>query len=174
MSKNLFRIYRNLHKQCYSISYNGIVVMHTTRVIADNATLYVSEAGRQRVLATGHKNVHAYVQAANIIVDTIATTILPAMLRQVVKYPEMLERVTFNHGVSAKPLGVCAAPSGGFAHKIHGWITYNPRKCGTWVTCYTSDPLPADATYAVDLSWSVSRPALFAVQKVSQEEFLSK
>lgn len=170
MSKKLFRVYRNLHKKCYSISYNGIVIMHTTRVIADNATLYVSEAGRQRVLATGRKNVHAFVQATDIVVDTLATTILPAMLRVAVRHPELLEHVSFSGGVSAKPLGVYATPPAGFVHKTQGWITYNPRKYNTWVTCYTYEPCPANATYVVDLSWVLLQPALFAVRKLKQLE----
>lgn len=170
MSKKLFRIYRSLHKKCYSVSYNGVVIMHSTSIIADNATLFVSEAGRQRVLATGHKNVHAYVQATDIAVDTLSTTILPAALRLVVLHPDMLDRVTFHGGVSSKPFGVHATPPDGYAYHTQGWITYNPRKHKTWVSSYTYDPCPPDATYVVDLSWILLKPALFAVRKLKQRE----
>lgn len=170
MSKKLFRVYRNLHKKCYSVSYNGIVIMHTTRIIADNATLFVSEAGRQRVLATGHKNVHAYVQATDIVVDTLSTTILPAMCRVAAQYPEVLDHITFKGGTSAKPLGDYATPPDGYAYTTQGWITYNPRQHPTWVDCFTYDPCPPDATYVVDLSWVLLRPAIFAARKLKQRE----
>ncbi len=95
MSKKLFRIYRNLHKKCYSVSYNG--------------------------------------------------------------------------GVSAKPLGDFATPPDGYMYHTQGWITYNPRQHSTWVGCYTKTPCPSDAIYVVDLSWMLLRPALFAVRKIKEE-----
>lgn len=58
--------YRNLHRAMWSLRaedgpHKGKVVGHTTDVRLLDARLKVSEAGRQRVLAEGKKNVHAGV-----------------------------------------------------------------------------------------------------------------
>lgn len=56
--------YFNLHKKCWSIKalsgpFKGRVIVHATSVELLEPTCKVSEAGRQRVLATKRKNVHA-------------------------------------------------------------------------------------------------------------------
>lgn len=56
------RAYWNLHKSCYSVQVDGIVVRHTSKLYLEDVRLYASEAGRRRVLAEGRKNVHAYVE----------------------------------------------------------------------------------------------------------------
>lgn len=58
--------YFNLHKKCWSIKalegeFKGRVIAHAKRVILKDCTFKVSEAGRQRVLRTKRKNVHAGV-----------------------------------------------------------------------------------------------------------------
>lgn len=58
-------VYRNLrhgHKppKLYSIRYKGIVVARKEKVLLANVKFVVHERGRQRVLKTGQKNVHAY------------------------------------------------------------------------------------------------------------------
>ena len=66
------RVYRNLHQKCYSVQFKvananegkaarWIVGRHDHRVVLDNATFKVSEAGRQRVVREKKKNVHAFV-----------------------------------------------------------------------------------------------------------------
>lgn len=55
------KIYRNLNRGGYSIQQNGLVVAHTDNFIVKKAHFKVNEAGRQRVLNTGRKNVHAYI-----------------------------------------------------------------------------------------------------------------
>lgn len=57
-------VYRNLRKQCFSIKAlegprKGRVIAHRHFVDLTDVTFKVSEAGRQRVLKTGQKNVHA-------------------------------------------------------------------------------------------------------------------
>lgn len=54
-------VYRNVHKDLWSIRWSGLVVGHARALTLADCTLRVSEAGRQRVLATGRKNVHAWV-----------------------------------------------------------------------------------------------------------------
>ena len=55
------RVYRNLHKQCYSIQQGGIVKCHADKVELYNCTFKVLERGRQRVLREQRKNVHSFV-----------------------------------------------------------------------------------------------------------------
>jgi hypothetical protein len=58
-------IYFNLHKNVFSVKdvRTGLVAGdHRTEVVVKNAVFKVSEAGRQRVLAEGVKNVHAGVK----------------------------------------------------------------------------------------------------------------
>ena len=54
--------YRNLHDSVWSIKQLGLVVGHVDDAVIENATLVVSEAGRQRVIREGRKNVHAGVR----------------------------------------------------------------------------------------------------------------
>lgn len=61
------RVYRNLHRKCYSLQQRVTgkgwrVQGHRSGVYLSDATFEVSESGRQRVLATKKKNVHAFVR----------------------------------------------------------------------------------------------------------------
>ena len=62
------QVYKNLHKDCYSIrdSKTKLVIAYGTRFALWDPKFKVSEAGRQRVLSTGQKNVHAYIEG-NIV-----------------------------------------------------------------------------------------------------------
>jgi hypothetical protein len=59
-------VYFNLHKKCFSVkalegAMKGRVIAHRDNVLLYDATLKVSEAGRQRVIREKCKNVHAGV-----------------------------------------------------------------------------------------------------------------
>lgn len=56
------QIYFNLHKKLFSIMdlASGLIIAHGSGFILNNVTFVVSEAGRNKVLDTGHKNVHAF------------------------------------------------------------------------------------------------------------------
>ena len=62
----LVKVYRNLNRPgvTYSImdARTGLILGHSESVLLSGATFKVSEAGRQQVLRTGHKTVHAFVQ----------------------------------------------------------------------------------------------------------------
>jgi hypothetical protein len=45
----------------YSVRQDGLVVGHTNELFLKNVYFVVRESGRQRVLKTGRKNVHAWV-----------------------------------------------------------------------------------------------------------------
>jgi len=55
-------VYRNLHKKMYSIRQNRKVVAHAEKLCVASFKCIVNEKGRQRVLKTGQKNVHAFIQ----------------------------------------------------------------------------------------------------------------
>lgn len=61
-------VYRNLHKKCYSIKQNGKVVAHATKILLKNCTFVVHQRGREQVVRTKRKMVHAWVKG--YIVDT--------------------------------------------------------------------------------------------------------
>ena len=74
IGKKVF-VYRNLHRKCWSLKSlegndKGLVIAHLDEVVLDNPTPKISEAGRQRVLKEGRKNVHAgivgYISSINI------------------------------------------------------------------------------------------------------------
>jgi hypothetical protein len=59
-------VYFNLHRKTWSVKAlsgpkKGLVVAHLDRLVLDDCTFKVSEAGRQRVLREQRKNVHAGV-----------------------------------------------------------------------------------------------------------------
>lgn len=65
-------VYRNLHKGCYSVrsrqrddSY-GRILFHLDRVVVWDTKFVVNEKGRQKVLKTKRKNVHAFVRGTYV------------------------------------------------------------------------------------------------------------
>jgi len=69
----MVQVYKNLHKNCWSIKQGGKVVAHTDYICLRNCKFIVSEKGRQRVLKEKRKNVHAtirgFIQRASNIED---------------------------------------------------------------------------------------------------------
>ncbi len=64
----MYRIYRNLHKKCFSIQAKvpgkgWRVIDYADDLLVHGVTFQVSKSGHLRVLATGRKNVHAFVRA---------------------------------------------------------------------------------------------------------------
>ena len=55
-------IYKNLHKNCFSIRKFGKVVKYDENLTVFEAKFVVQPAGRQKVLDQKHKNVHAFVR----------------------------------------------------------------------------------------------------------------
>lgn len=59
--------YYNLHKLVFSVRAlegpdKGRVIAHATRVLLKDVSFVVQKAGREKVLKTGQKNVHAFVR----------------------------------------------------------------------------------------------------------------
>lgn len=56
------KVYRNLHRKCFSVQQGGIVKCHAENVILKNAEFLVSDKGRERVRREKRKSVHAFVK----------------------------------------------------------------------------------------------------------------
>ena len=55
------QVYWNLHRQCYSVRQSGRVIDHVDSIVLGDVRFNVAPAGRDKVRATGVKNVHATV-----------------------------------------------------------------------------------------------------------------
>ena len=58
-----YYIYRNLHKDLFSIRHKGRVIDRDAGIVAEGIQFKVNESGRQRVISEKKKNVHAFVVA---------------------------------------------------------------------------------------------------------------
>lgn len=59
----MIKAYWNLHKKCWSVmNSKGRVIKHCDYLILRNCTFIVRPAGRERVLKTKRKNVHAFIK----------------------------------------------------------------------------------------------------------------
>ena len=57
-SRKVF-IYKNLHKDCWSVKQDGLVKMHTHDLSLFDCSFRVNKKGREKVLKEKRKNVHA-------------------------------------------------------------------------------------------------------------------
>jgi hypothetical protein len=62
-------VYRNLTDDCLSIRQGNLVYGHTDYVVLENVKFKVRDSGQRMVRATGHKQVHAFVEG-DFLVDT--------------------------------------------------------------------------------------------------------
>ena len=60
-SKKVF-VYKNLHKDCWSVKQDGLVKAHTEEVRMWDCAFQVNAKGRQKVLEEQRKNVHAGIK----------------------------------------------------------------------------------------------------------------
>lgn len=65
-----YRVYKNLHNGKWSIQdkTTNLVIGHAECVVMLQAKGVVSQAGRQRVIAEGKKNVHAFIEG---VIDAV-------------------------------------------------------------------------------------------------------
>ncbi len=60
-SRKVF-VYKNLHKNCWSVKQDGLVKMHALEVHLYSCNIKVSRKGRERVRREKRKNVHAGIR----------------------------------------------------------------------------------------------------------------
>lgn len=56
------QVYKNLHKDCWSVRQDGLVKCHTDYITLKSVSFKVGQKGRERVLREKSKNVHAVVE----------------------------------------------------------------------------------------------------------------
>ena len=57
-------VYKNLHRNCYSVRQDGLIKMHTDSICLYDAQFRVGKKGRERVLKEKRKHVHAGVSGS--------------------------------------------------------------------------------------------------------------
>lgn len=68
------QVYRNLHmgpEKWYSIKQNGLIVGHARELGLTSCKFVVRQGGRKRVIETGEKNVHAFIEGILMEYDQI-------------------------------------------------------------------------------------------------------
>lgn len=96
-------VYRNLHKpnDWYSLKategpFKGKVIGYASMLVIDAAEMRVSEAGRQRVLTTGHKNVHAGIVGEVIGAQNFQPRLPVTLPTDMCWYDNCLEQISYN------------------------------------------------------------------------------
>jgi len=56
------KVYRNLHKGCWSVKQNGLVKAHSDEINLYDCEFLVNEKNRLKVIKEKRKNVHAFVR----------------------------------------------------------------------------------------------------------------
>lgn len=96
MAKKIF-IYRNLHKNNYSIKRGSTVIERSTHILVSmNPTFSVSEAGRLRAIKEMQRNVHAGVIPAAMENVCFDETMVNYYHRCFIASKMELIRVTYN------------------------------------------------------------------------------
>ena len=86
-SKKVF-VYKNLHRDCWSIKQGGLVKAHATELYLWDCAFQVNKKGRERVLAEKRKNVHAY------IIGYLSDWVMGSW--DAINPPDIQERVSYN------------------------------------------------------------------------------
>lgn len=133
-----FFVYRNLTRRCLSIRaeagpFQGRVVAWVEAVQLGHARFVVGKKGRQRVLETGRKNVHAGVVGAVCALEEFQG--MPSLTRQA--FPKRRSKLDlaedlFGFEAAHQPL----APRDGLIP-----VTYNPYRYATFVRRADESPI---------------------------------
>jgi hypothetical protein len=105
------QVYRNLNAKgqyrTYSIRQKGLVVAHTTRICLKDCKFIVQEGSRQRVLKSGSRNVHAWIEGT-IAPNGMVTTAACNDLKKITYNPRANNTfMSDNHPVSGAGLVIC-------------------------------------------------------------------
>jgi len=107
------RVYRNLHRQCFSVKQGGLVRCHADHVTLEDCKFIVSKAGQRRVRDEKKKNVHAFVEGW--LVDTR-------------KADEIVDGQKTDEEIMK-------------GESLWGNAYYNPYTCDTFIDTYDASPL---------------------------------
>ena len=124
-------VYKNLHRNCYSVRQDGLVKMHTDSICLYDAQFRVGKKGRERVVKTGVKNVHAGV-SGYIDRDWDLQRFPPTNFRSVIYNPKKWE--TFIYG-SADHEPIFWASSARLSH-VDDKARIDAVPCKQWANNY--------------------------------------
>jgi hypothetical protein len=139
------RCYWNLHARCWSIqdAKTRRVIGHATRVLLRDVAFKVSEAGRQRVLREGRKNVHAFAVGELSAADWMET----------LRGPMPWITGDIHYQKHAKEKGRL--------------VSYNPRRAGTFMVQVGYPEAPGQAVrepiHEAPMAWLGGYAAGFAI-----------
>ena len=89
-SRKVF-VYKNLHKDCWSVKQDGLVKAHTKSINLWDCSFRVNAKGRAKVLEEKRKNVHAGIVG---YIDENAMTFGTAVTYNPYKYSTFVEKDT--------------------------------------------------------------------------------
>ena len=122
------QVYWNLHRQCYSVRQSGRVIDHVDSIILRDVRFNVAPAGRDKVRATGVKNVHATV--TGYIDESVKISLVSLMLAKRSNGRIMDD---FLELVDTDTLALCSG--------LSSPIRYNPMRNDTFVLQYGAVPV---------------------------------
>jgi hypothetical protein len=71
-----FKVYRNLHQDCWSLQQDSLVKAHAKTLKLFNCKFLVNERLRQKTIKEGRKNVHAFIKGyLSELFDSILDTV---------------------------------------------------------------------------------------------------
>ena len=139
-----FYIYRNLHKNCWSIRWRGRVIAHAGTILAERVDFKVNAKGRDKVRLEGRKNVHAFVVTDSLKAANLVYTEYGAKA----DIDPGIERITHRElGDLLRDPKYCYC----------GVIVYNPYKYDTFVTEHAHAPVTWARTVLLDPDANVAR-----------------
>lgn len=126
------RVFRNLTKGCYSIQAKvgkgWRTVAHADAVLIEPATFKVSEAGRQRTIATGRKQVHAWVCGRLVMWAGAITDAIDQMGLDPRAVLKSARRITPGVGATPADVAVLFDRATAIGGHLRETLRYNPRK----------------------------------------------
>ena len=130
-------VYKNLHKDCYSVKQDGLVKLHTHNICLWDASFRVGKKGRERVLNEKRKNVHAGV-SGYIDRDWDLQRLPPTNFRSVIYNPYKWD--TFIYGsnkaiTSTNHKPIFWASSARLSH-VDGKARIDAVPCKQWANSY--------------------------------------
>ena len=134
------QVYWNLHRGDYSVRQSGRVIDHVDSIILRDVRFNVAPAGRDKVRATGVKNVHATV--TGYIDESVKISAVSLMMA---KRPngrimdDFLELVNVD---TLSPIWVSSRSKFyGGSSNLSTPITYNPKRDDTFIKVYGGIPV---------------------------------
>ena len=107
---NTVRVYRNLHKKCYSVQLKGPQGWRVSGYFTNgvhyltNVRPVVSQAGQRRAMEEGRKNVHAFLEGHYQGQSFIAIDDLTLAYKDVVRLMYSLPRGQFINAATFEPV----------------------------------------------------------------------